>query len=111
MAKLNLNINPSDFITQDIWELMNLEDAPQEKKDQILEDMLATIQNRVLARVLDSLQNDEIKIMESRIDSGEENAMENFLKEKSIDIYKITSEEAVMYKAELVNFIKAKRNQ
>jgi hypothetical protein len=107
--QLNLNINPADFIDKDILELLNLQNAPEEKKAEIIKDMLATIQNRVLARLLDNLDEAEINALEVLIDNQQEKDVEDFLLKKDFDVKKVAAEESLNYKVEIINLIKAKK--
>ncbi len=109
MHQLNLDINPSDFIEKDILELLHLENAPEDKKAAVIKDMIETIQNRVLARLLDSLNEPEIDTLEVMIDAHQEENVEKFLMQKDFDVKKVTAEESINYKAEIINLVKAKK--
>lgn len=103
-------IDPQDLIDKDIFELLNMKDAPEAKKKEITDNMLQTVQNRVLARILDTLEEPEVRQYEELIDAGDEQKMVAFLNSKNIDLNNLTAEEALRYKTEIVNLISAKKD-
>jgi transcriptional regulator of aromatic amino acid metabolism len=99
--------NPSDLIDKDIFELLGIKNAPEEKKKEILGNMMATIQNRVIARVLDSLKEDEVKEFENLIASSDEAKIKEFLESRKINMTQIAAEESLLYKTEIINTVAA----
>lgn len=102
-------IDPEELINKDIFELLGLQNLSEPQKKQMNDDMTATIQNRVLARVLDSLDDAGLKEYEAILDSGDEKKANEFLIAHKIDLTKITTEEALLYKTEVVNLIKNRK--
>lgn len=101
--------NPADLIDKDIFELLGLKNAPEEKKKEILENMMGTVQNRIMARILDSLNDDEIKEFEQLVSTKDETQIKDFLDKKGIDLTQISAEESLLYKTEIINQIAAGR--
>ena len=99
----NANIDPADLWDKDIFTLMGLEAIPEEKKKEILENMTATINNRVLARVLDQLDEAELQEYQKLLDGGDDQQIIGFLKSKNIDLMQYLAEEAMVYKTEILN--------
>ena len=108
MANLNVPFEPEALFDKDIFELLGIENAPQEKKDEILNNMTRTIQNRVIARVLDGLDDASVKEFEKIIDEGDDQKTKTFLDAKGVDLTQITAEEALNYKTEIINRIREK---
>ncbi len=97
-------INPEMFVDNSIFELLEIKEMSDEKKNEIMKDMMTTINNRVLARTLDLLDEQNLrKSFELLLDENDEAKIESFLSENNIDLKKIAAEEAILYKMELVN--------
>lgn len=110
MPKWIDDIDPESLIDKDIFELLDLKDASEDRKRQILEDMMETIQNRVVARILDSLKEDEVKSFESLLDEDNDEKIAQFLQERDIDPVTFTAQEALNYKIEILNLIAAQED-
>jgi hypothetical protein len=96
-------IDPADLWDKDIFELLGLENAPEEKKKEILENMTATINNRILARVMDQLDETELTEYEELLDQKDDEKIIGFLKNKGIDLVQYAAEESMIYKTEMLN--------
>ena len=103
MSSPNLVINPADLWDKNIFELLGLENAPGEKKKEILDNMNATINNRVLARVLDQLDEQEMEEYKKLLDENDDQKIIDYLKSKGIDLVQYAAEEAMIYKTEILN--------
>ncbi|MFA6532091.1 MAG: DUF5663 domain-containing protein [Patescibacteria group bacterium] len=110
MPKWIDEIDPESLIDKDIFELLDLKDAPEDRKHQILEDMMETIQNRVVARILDSLKKEEVKEFEELLDEDDNDKVAQFLQTRNIDPVTFTAEEALNYKIEILNLIAAQED-
>lgn len=97
--------NPADFITKDIFQLLGLGGVSQQQKDDLLEVMLYTVTNRVMARILDQLSEDEQHQLEGFLDREDTAGMVAFLQQHDIDYAELFSQEALVYKAEVVNLV------
>lgn len=100
--------DPEELWDKDIFALLGLENAPEEKKKEILDQMTATINNRVLARILDQLSEEEIREFEKLIDEKDDVKVIEFLKSKGVDLMQYAAEEAMIYKTEILNLNQAK---
>ena len=103
MNSSDLAMDPTDLWGKDIFALLGLENAPEEKKKEILDNMTATINNRVLARVMDQLDENELKEYEDLLDQKDDQKIIDFLKSKDIDMMQYAAEEAMIYKMEIIN--------
>lgn len=104
----NVIIDAESLIDESIFELLGLTDAPKDKKDQIMDDMIVTVQNRVLARILDILEskNDElIEAYKQLIEKDDSEKSRDFLAKEDIDLDQLIAEEALNYKMQIVNFV------
>ncbi len=97
------------FLNTDILELMGAKNMPKEQKDRIYQKMMSTIQNRVMARVLDGLTEEQYQKIKSFLDSNDENAFIEYADKIGINLPQIYSEEALLYKIEMVNLIKSSK--
>lgn len=90
-----------ELLDKDIFELIGGENLPQEKKQELYQKMAETIENRVIARIDDRLNDQEREEWAKIIDMGERAKMEDFLRSKDIDVSKMMVEEAMVYKMEI----------
>ncbi len=97
-------VNPEQFLDQDIFDLLQLPNLSKEKKDKIIKDMLETVNNRVIARILDLLEEKNQQEQFFTLLQGNQNqAIDDFLEQQNIDIKKISLEESLLYKMEIAN--------
>lgn len=103
MAQL-ISKDPIDLFGSNIFELLGMENAPQDKKDSLIKSMTETIQSRIVGRILDALSSDQTGLAEFErlLDSGPQEAIEAFLETKGLDIGQMTAEETLLYKTEFI---------
>lgn len=99
-----------DILNKDILELMGAQDLPDEKKQELYQKMLDTIQNRVIADIADQLKDEEMDAFKQIVDTGDRQKMSDFLKEKDIDLAKLMLQEALVYKTEMANLAQPLKN-
>ncbi|PIU87051.1 hypothetical protein COS66_02930 [Candidatus Berkelbacteria bacterium CG06_land_8_20_14_3_00_43_10] len=99
-------IDPASIIDTSIIDLLGIQGATDDQKQQIIDDALATIHTRILARILDSIPEPEQASFDQLIDSGDNEKVKLYLIQKGIDMTRIASEEALNYKVELVGLVK-----
>lgn len=102
------NTNLSDYLGKDIFELLDLKDISQEEKEELSQVMEETIKNRTIARLVDSLEDEEMRIWDT-LKSDDEKM--DFLSKRNISLAQIILEEALMYKAEILELIKIMRDK
>ena len=95
-----------DILDKDLLELMGGQDMPQEKKQELYQKMAETVQNRVIARIDDKLSDQEKQEWIGIVDQDDKAKMEEFLRSKNIDIAKMLTEEAIIYKPEIMSLYK-----
>ena len=100
-------IDPEQFFDQSIFDLLEIQDFPEDKKNKIMKDMMDTINNRVIARVLDLLNENNLhEKFKSLVEENNLEEIEIFLHDQDIDLKKIAVEESLLYKMEIVNTLK-----
>ncbi|OIP23987.1 hypothetical protein AUK11_04175 [bacterium CG2_30_37_16] len=101
MAKI---FDPIDLIEKDIFELLDLKDLPQEYKDKMVSEMEDMLENRVIARLMDSLSKEDAEKFDN-LPENDNNAITEFFKDKDINIEQITAEEALILKSDMASLI------
>ncbi len=96
------NASVDDIINKDVLELMGAQNMPEAQKNELYNQMLRTIQNRVIAKVgemLDEKDMDEWDKLAKESDPAKAN---QFLESKSIDVEQLMLQESLAYKAQMV---------
>lgn len=101
---------PAEFISVDIFTLLGLQGVSQQKKDDLLEVMLYTVTNRVIARILDQLNESKQKELEVLLDETGADRLVVFLAQNGIDYAELFSQESLVYKAEVANLVSDPEN-
>jgi hypothetical protein len=96
-------LNPMDFMDKDIFDILGIGEAESSKKDAMIQEMIETIQNRVVVRALDLMSEEEGGKFSALLEEGNNANIESFVEEKGIDFGKITAEESLLYKMEIIN--------
>lgn len=100
-------ISYDDVLDKGILELMGAENMPPEEQQQILQTMLATIQSRVSRRIVDSLSDAEFELLKAALVAKKDEEFYGILARNKVDIALLYSEEALLYKIEMLNLMKA----
>ena len=96
------NLRPEEiekFISSDVIDLMGLSNLPEDKKQDLREKIISTIENRALARIIGMIF-DKKKLEEMEKLEGEK-ALAKFFAENNIPYEDIFTKEALAYKAQL----------
>jgi hypothetical protein len=104
-------IDVKNLIEDDIFDLLGLENLDDKTKDDLRINILESVSNRILLRVADLLNDEEIKHWENLLDEGNNEKIVNYLQEKNIDLKKIAIEESLIYKRQLVDTLNKAKNQ
>ena len=104
MASILDQYDPATIIDKSIVELLGLNDAPGEKKDKMMQDMMDTVENRVLNRVLNTFNDEEVTECTNLI-GQDEDKVKNFLMSHNLDIIQMTVEEVTLLKLELIGMM------
>lgn len=99
-------ISPEDLIEKNIFEVLGINDISETQKTKLLDKIMAMLEARVSARVLDELNDEDLKAFEE-ISENDKETIVNFLKAKNLDLDKITAEETLILKLDIVNLFNA----
>lgn len=93
-----------DIFNKDILELLGGENLPEEDKQKLYDKMLETTRFRVIATIHDSLSDEDREKWRQLFDTADQAQIDQFLRERNIDIAKLMAEEALKYKFEMVTY-------
>ncbi len=94
-------------IEKSIIEISNLEHLSEEKKAEIFQQAYETVMNRVMLRIADALEENEIDELKKLFEDGDGANIEVFLASRQIDIEQIAATETLAYKAEMAELMDA----
>jgi predicted nucleotidyltransferase component of viral defense system len=90
-----------ELIAKDIFDLIEAPESMTEtEKQALILKMYKIVENRVIARVIDKLDEAEIKEFTTNLKIGQKEA-NNYLMAKGIDFTKLVTEESLILKNEL----------
>lgn len=98
-------ISFDDFVDKSIIELLGLNKMAPEEQDRLIKTMMDTIQSRVEGRIINTLSDDEFAKVKASINDKDEEKFFEIIKKSDIDIEELYTEEALLYKIELVNMV------
>lgn len=104
------DVSADDIVGKDLFELMGVENMPEDKKQELYKQAMETIEKRTFARVHDSLPEADLPQFKQLIDTGTPQQLTDFLKQRNIDLEKLMAQEAFIYKTEMVELSKPLRN-
>lgn len=100
------NLTTEDILNKDILELMGAQGMPEEKKQELYQKMMETLQNRVMAKVADMLQGQDLEKFKQLAEAQNKPELEGFLKSKGINLSKMMLQETLLYKTEMTELSK-----
>ena len=100
-----------NILDKDLLELMGAKNMPDEEKAALYEKMAQTVQDRVLLRVDDLLDEEGQKEFVSIIDTGDQEKTNQFLLGKNINVPQLIIQEAMLYKMEMMSILKLGKNR
>lgn len=95
-------INYKQVLDADLLELLGAENISDTEKQEVYEKAVQTIENRVLARIVDELTDEDLEEWE-KIPTDNKEAQQKFFAERGIDLSKLYTLEAVIYKSEIAS--------
>ena len=104
--KLMSDAEIKDVLDKDLLEILKMQGISEDAKAEFYEKMTQTIQNRVICRIDNRLNDAERQEWLELIDQNDHDRMEGFLKAKNIDIAKLMVEEAIVYKMQIASLLK-----
>lgn len=91
----------------DIFELLGLKNIPAKKKEQLGNKIARIIIDRVLIRLDSMLKGPELAEFKYLLENASSQDLQNFFTSKGIDIPKMMIQEAIVLKAQIVQFVAA----
>jgi hypothetical protein len=107
----NSGIDPKKLIEQDVFDAVGLEGLTDEQKQTLMLQMTESINNRVLIRIHDLLDEASKKEWEGLIDEGKNQEATDFLESKGISLDKLAVEESLGLKAQLIEMANQIKNK
>lgn len=107
---LPAGVSADDFVTKDILDLMGASKLNNEEKAKLYDKMMESIEIRVITRIYKMLSAEDQGAWDKLASENHQLEMAEFLKERDIDLAKIFAEEAMFYKAEMINLAKKVNN-
>jgi len=104
------NSSYGDIITKDIFELLGVENMPEQQKRNLYTKMLETIQNRVIIKITKELPQEALAEWEHVAKSNNQAEMAQFFDAHSINVDEMLLKETLMYKMEIVELTKPIRD-
>ena len=104
-AQVDPVINPEQLIEGDLFELLELQDLPEDQKDEIRGKVMESIGTRILLRIADILPEEDFEAFKKHAESQNNDEMNTLLSKHNIDLNAVTIEEALILKGQLVNGI------
>lgn len=101
----NSSTSLKDILEKDIFTLIGGQNLPDEKKDELMQKMIASIQNRVIARIDDLLNESERDELKDLIDKDHMVGFDRLLKRKGINLQELMEDEALNYKTQVVSLV------
>lgn len=99
-----LSFDPKDLITQDLLELLGVSDMNEQERSKLLAAVYDTIQTRIVVRLLNQLNQEQIDELEKNLAGGNDKKVEELLEKNNLpSLQQLAAEEALLYKVELVN--------
>ena len=101
----SINSTVREILERDIFEYLNLNSLSDREKAELIENLIVSLQNRVMLRIADLLEEShEFEIFKALLDKEsvlDEEVIE-FLKARNIQVDILTAEEAILLKSEIL---------
>lgn len=98
-------ISPKDLIEGDIFEMLGLQDLPEDKKEETMAKLIEGVQNRVILRIDDLVGQEDQRQFHQLLDQGDDDKINKFLEEKNINVPQLVAQESLLMKSELVQIV------
>lgn len=104
----SFSVDPLQLFDEDIFKLLGIPDISPSEKEQLMERMQKNIQQRVFANILLGLDEEETIQWNHLLGQHNFEKITAFILQKGINLQKISLEEALIYKTELVALVSTK---
>ncbi len=99
------------ILDTDIFELLGLKNLSAKKKERIGNKIARIIIDRVLIRLNAMLSGEDAAELKYLLEKGNNQDLQRFFTQKNIDIPKMMVQEAIVLKAQLVQYVMARTGQ
>lgn len=97
--------NYDEFIDDGIFKLLGIDDMSENDKEELLKKMFKTIENRVVAKVMDALPDSETEAVKDAVTATNKDKFYEILKRHNINLEKLYAEEALIYKLQMTDLV------
>lgn len=96
-----------ELIETDLLKNLGLDGLSEEKQEEVMGQVMETVLNRVLVRIVDALGEEKKNDFMELLEKGNDEQIREYLIANNIDMDKFVVEESLLYKNELINKIGA----
>jgi len=104
-------IDPKQLIEKDIFEAVGLDDLTDGQKQNLMIQMTESINNRVLVKIHDLLDQAGRAEWQKLLDEGKNKEASDFLESKGISVDELAVEESLGLKAQLIEMAEQLKNK
>jgi len=94
-----------DVLDKDILEILGVQDLPEDKKSDLYLKLAETLQNMVVARLVDKLNKEEFEELAALMEDKKQEEVKVFMTAHNIDLKAMFVEEAFIMKAQVAALI------
>lgn len=94
-----------EIIKKDILDIMGIQNISEDTKNELYQQLYKTLQNMVIVRISDQLNEDEFNNLSDLLESGRHEEIASYFEQHSIDIKKLFAEEAVSLKLQMASLV------
>lgn len=99
-------LQKADIVNDDLFTLLGVPGASDEQKQKIMSSMIVTVQNRVLARLMDLFDEQEREQLNAALEKKDLKAVDEMLAAKGMpEFLALVAQEAILYKAEAYELV------
>lgn len=99
-----------EILDKDTLELIGGQNLPPEKKQELYLKIAETIHNRAIARIYNNLSESEGRELDELLEADDAARVQDYLREKGLDLPSILTQEALAYKVEIYELFKNVQN-
>jgi len=100
----------NDILDKDVFELIGGQDLPEEKKKELYLKIAQTIHNRTIGRIYNQISDSEGQELDKLLETDDTAKVQEYLRNKGIDLPSFLTQEALAYKVEIYELFKNVQN-
>ena len=98
----SLTISVQELVEKDFFTLAGLDKLSDEEKDTLLENILNTIRDRVVIRIIEGFPESERSHLDSVLQGENEEQISTLLTNSQVDVDRLVAEESLIFKSQLL---------